>query len=128
MTRTYLNDIKYIIGNLNYMTIDSSQVTGCNSVRVTLRVVGGKWKPPILYLLSQKTMRFGELKKAITGITQKMLAQELKEMEDDGLVSRKVYPVVPPKVEYSITPYGKSLEPILKQMSDWGKKHKNRVN
>ena len=101
---------------------------GCNSVQTTLKVVGGKWKPPILYLLRSGTMRFGELKKAITGITQKMLSQELREMESDGLIDRKVYPVVPPKVEYTMTAYGKSLEPILKNMSEWGKKHKTRVD
>jgi DNA-binding HxlR family transcriptional regulator len=100
---------------------------GCNSVQTTLKVLGGKWKPPILFLLSGGTMRFGELKKAISGITQKMLSQELREMESDGLIARKVYPVVPPKVEYTMTAYGKSLEPILKSMSEWGKKHKNRV-
>src|SRR5690348_5473551 len=101
--------------------------TGCTSVQTTLKVLGGKWKPPILYLLSSGTLRFGQLKKNITGITQKMLAQELKEMETDGLVLRKVYPVVPPKVEYSLTAYGKTLEPILKSMSAWGQKHKSRV-
>ena len=99
----------------------------CTSVQTTIKVVGGKWKPPILFLLSNGTLRFGQLRKAITGITQKMLSQELKEMENDGLVNRKVYPVVPPKVEYSLTAYGKSLEPILKTMSEWGQKHKGRV-
>jgi DNA-binding HxlR family transcriptional regulator len=104
----------------------NNEQKGCNSVQTTVKVVGGKWKPPILYLLGTGTMRFGRLKIAIGGITQKMLAQELREMEKDGLINRKVYPVVPPKVEYSLTAYGKSLEPILKSMSDWGKKHKNR--
>ncbi len=103
------------------------QSQGCDSVQTTLKVLGGKWKPPILYLLSKETLRFGEIKKAIAKITQKMLTQELREMETDGLVSRKIYPVVPPKVEYSLTAYGKSLEPILISMSNWGKKHKNRV-
>jgi len=100
---------------------------GCISVQTTLKVLGGKWKPPILFLLSSNTLRFGQLKKAISGISQKMLTQELREMEKDGLIARKVYPQIPPKVEYSLTPYGKSLEPILKSMSDWGKRHKDRV-
>jgi DNA-binding HxlR family transcriptional regulator len=100
---------------------------GCTSVQTTLKVVGGKWKPPILFLLSSGTLRFGELRKQIPGITQKMLTQELREMEADGLISRKVYPVVPPKVEYTLTAYGSSLQPILKSMSEWGKKHKDRV-
>lgn len=99
----------------------------CDSVETTLKVVGGKWKPLILFLLSSGTMRFGQLKKSVSSITQKMLSQKLREMEKDGLVARKVYPVVPPKVEYSLTTYGKSLEPILKSMSEWGKKHKNRI-
>ncbi len=109
------------------MTITKSS-TGCNSVQTTLKVLGGKWKPPILYLLSSGTLRFGELRKAIAGITQKMLAQELREMESDGLINRKIYPVVPPKVEYSLTAYGKSLEPILKNMSEWGQKHKSKID
>jgi DNA-binding HxlR family transcriptional regulator len=105
----------------------TNQSGGCTSVQTTLKVLGGKWKPPILFLLSSQTMRFGELKKAIAGITQKMLTQELREMESDGLIARKVYPQIPPKVEYSLTAYGKSLEPILKTMSEWGHKHKNRI-
>lgn len=104
-----------------------AETQGCNSVQTTLKVLGGKWKPPILFLLSSGTWRFGELKKNISGITQKMLTQELREMEADGLVLRKVFTVVPPKVEYSLTSYGKSLEPILKSMSEWGKKHKSRI-
>ena len=87
----------------------NQKTLGCGSVQATLKVVGGKWKPPILYLLSLKTMRFGQLKKNIAGITQKMLTQELREMEADGLVARKVYAEIPPKVEYSLTAYGKSL-------------------
>ena len=86
---------------------------GCGSVQTTLKVLGGKWKPPILFLLSSGVMRFGELRKAISGITQKMLTQELREMESDGLISRKVYPVVPPKVEYFLTDFGKSLIPVI---------------
>ncbi|MFA5990712.1 MAG: helix-turn-helix domain-containing protein [Candidatus Doudnabacteria bacterium] len=99
----------------------------CDSVQTTLKVLGGKWKPVILYLLSGSTLRFGQLKRNITGISQKMLTQELRELESDGLISRKVYPQVPPKVEYSPTAYGKTLEPILKSMSAWGKAHKARV-
>ncbi|MDE2311792.1 MAG: helix-turn-helix transcriptional regulator [Patescibacteria group bacterium] len=96
---------------------------GCSSVQTTLKAVGGKWKPLIVFLLSQGTMRFGELRQNVGNITQKMLTQELREMENDGLVHRKVFPVVPPKVEYSLTAYGRTLEPILKSMAEWGKKH-----
>lgn len=95
----------------------------CTSVHVTLRVIGGKWKPLILYLLTDQTLRFNELHKAIEGVTQKMLTQQLRELESEGLIKRKVYPVVPPKVEYSVTDYGKSLQPILKMMAKWGRDH-----
>lgn len=118
---TYQFEIKYQF--VNHM---QNEQKGCDSVQITVKVVGGKWKPPILFLLGTGTMRFSQLKRTIGGITQKMLAQELKEMEQDGLVNRKAYPVIPPKVEYSLTLYGKSLEPILKSMSQWGKKHKDR--
>ena len=100
---------------------------GCGSVQTTLKAVGGKWKPLIVFLLSQGTMRFGELRQNVGNITQKMLTQELREMESDGLVHRKVFPVVPPKVEYSLTAYGRTLEPILKSMAEWGKKHPARA-
>ncbi|MBI5530383.1 MAG: helix-turn-helix transcriptional regulator [Candidatus Doudnabacteria bacterium] len=99
----------------------------CNSVQTTLKVLGGKWKPAILFLLCEQTLRFGQLKRSVSGITQKMLTQELRELEEDGLVSRKVYPQVPPKVEYTVTSYGKTLGPVLKSMSAWGKTHKARV-
>lgn len=96
------------------------------TVRVTLGVIGGKWKPLILYLLEEKKFRFGELYKQMNGITQKMLTQQLRELELDGLINRKVYPQVPPKVEYSISPYGKTLKPLLESMCDWGAKHLKR--
>lgn len=92
-------------------------------VNITLKVIGGKWKPLLLWLLSQNIMRFSELQKSAAGITQKMLTQQLRELEKDGLVKRKVYPVVPPKVEYSLTDYGKTLEPVLKSMASWGERH-----
>lgn len=95
-----------------------------NPVQITLDVIGGKWKPLILYLLNVKTLRFNELFKEIQGITQKMLTQQLREMEYDGLIERKVYPQIPPKVEYSLTEYGKTLQPILESMCEWGINHK----
>lgn len=97
-----------------------------NPVNTTLKVLGGKWKPLILWYLNQKTLRFNELSKEIAGITQKMLTQQLRELEADGLVSRKIYPEVPPKVEYSITEYGQTLEPVLDALAKWGKGHKDR--
>ncbi|RFB12613.1 transcriptional regulator [Bacillus sp. HNG] len=90
----------------------------------TLEIITGKWKPLVLlYLIKFGTMRFSELKRNMPGITQKMLTQHLREFEDEGLVKRVVYPVIPPKVEYSITEYGKGLEPILDAMHHWGEKH-----
>jgi DNA-binding HxlR family transcriptional regulator len=86
----------------------------------TLSVIGGRWKVPLLYHLFQGTKRFSELQRAISGITQKMLTQQLREMERDGLVQREVYPTVPPKVEYSLTPLGMSLQPVIDAMCDWG--------
>lgn len=94
-------------------------------VETTLLVIGDKWKVLILRdLLSNKVMRFSELKKSLYGITQKMLTQQLREMEKDGLLYRKVYPVVPPKVEYSLTDLGFSLKPILDSMYTWGENFK----
>jgi|SRR5579884_949709 DNA-binding HxlR family transcriptional regulator len=96
-------------------------------VEATLDVIGGKWKVLILYYLKENIRRFGELKRSIPGITQKMLTQQLRELEADGLINRKVYAQVPPKVEYTLTEYGESLEPILKLMCDWGIKHRNQI-
>jgi DNA-binding HxlR family transcriptional regulator len=97
-------------------------------VEATLGVIGGKWKVLILYYLKEeKIMRFGKLKRLIPEITQKMLTQQLRELEADGLITRKVYAQVPPKVEYSFTKYGESLEPILKLMFEWGTEHRNWI-
>lgn len=92
-------------------------------VKLTADIIGGKWKPLILFYLEGGTRRFGELRKLIPHMTKKMLTQHLRELERDGLVHRKVYAVVPPKVEYSLTRHGESLKPILKLMSTWGTKH-----
>jgi DNA-binding HxlR family transcriptional regulator len=93
-------------------------------VEDALGILVGKWKPIILlHLLHSGTNRFSELKRNLSGITQKMLTQQLRELEEEDIITRKVYPQVPPKVEYSITEYGKSLEPILEAMHEWGTKH-----
>lgn len=94
-------------------------------VSITLNIIGGKWKLVILWHLSQWTLRFSELEKCIPGITQKMLTQQLREMEKDKLISRKIYPEIPPRVEYSITEHGKSLHSVLESLEDWGIQHKN---
>lgn len=93
-------------------------------VELTLRVIGGRWKVLILRELAKGTRRFNELHRALAGVTQKMLAQQLREMERHGLILRKVYPQVPPKVEYSLTDSGKSLKPILAAMHQWGSHHR----
>ena len=99
----------------------------CSSVKTTLDVIGGKWKPLILYLLSDSSMRFSELQRGIEGITQKMLTSQLRELERDKLITRKVFPEVPPRVVYSITEYGKTLDPIFRSMNNWGKTHKKKL-
>ncbi|MRX74195.1 HxlR family transcriptional regulator [Bacillus lacus] len=91
---------------------------------LTLSVIGGKWKMLILWHLGKEgTKRFGELKALMPGITQRMLVNQLRELEEDSIVRRKVYPVVPPKVEYSLTEQGKTLMPILDAMYLWGKEY-----
>lgn len=92
-------------------------------VERTLEVIGGRWKVLILRELFEEVKRFGQLHRALQGITQKMLTQQLRELEADGIVYREVYPQVPPKVEYSLTPLGESLKPILEAMHEWGLKH-----
>jgi DNA-binding HxlR family transcriptional regulator len=97
-------------------------------VEATLDVIGGKWKVLILFWLRDQVCRFGELRRKIPDISERMLTQQLRELEDHGIVHRKVYPVVPPKVEYSLTAYGRTLRPITDLMCQWGKKHQERLN
>ncbi len=89
-------------------------------VESTLELIGGKYKALILWHLSESTLRFSELRKAISGATAKMLTQQLRELESQNLIHREVFPIIPPKVEYSLTELGKSLLPILVAMRDWG--------
>lgn len=89
-------------------------------VAATLELIGGKYKALILWHLSDGTLRFSELRKRISGATPKMLTQQLRELEAQELISREVYPVIPPKVEYTLTDLGRSLLPILVAMRDWG--------
>ncbi len=90
------------------------------SMELTLALIGGKWKSLILWRLGDNTLRFSELKKSLPQVTQKMLTQQLRELEEDGLVHRHVYTQVPPRVEYSLTQAGKSILPILNTMCEWG--------
>ena len=91
------------------MPVPDSKTYNC-PVEAAIDVFGGKWKPLILWWLHQRTWRFAELRRQIPGITEKMLTHQLRELEADGIVLREVYPTVPPKVEYSLTDYGRSLK------------------
>lgn len=97
------------------------------AVETTLKVIGGKWKPVILCHLQEGTKRFGELRREMPEITSKMLTQQLRELERDGIVHRHVYAQIPPKVEYSLTEYGQTVQEVLDVMSRWGRRHKERV-
>lgn len=95
----------------------------------TVNLIGHKWKVLILRnLFNNGTQRFSELSKGINKISQKMLTQQLRQLEEDGIIDRKVYPEVPPKVEYSLTEIGKSLKPILDEMNSWGIEHLKQSN
>ncbi|WP_431804546.1 winged helix-turn-helix transcriptional regulator [Halobacillus andaensis] len=109
------------------MTRESVQEFNCEK-ELTLALIGGKWKMIILWHLGKEgTKRFGELKRKLPKITQKMLTKQLRELEEDELIHREVYPVVPPKVEYSLTEHGESLIPILESMYQWGRTYIDTV-
>jgi DNA-binding HxlR family transcriptional regulator len=91
-----------------------------NPVEFAMDRIGGTWKMPILWRLKEKTMRYGELKKDIPHITHKMLTSQLRELEEEGFINRKVYPVVPPKVEYSITERGLRAVPVIEMIRNYG--------
>lgn len=97
-------------------------------VEVTLSVIGGKWKPLILWHLYQgRVRRFLELQRMIPGITRKMLTQHLRELERDGVVARQIFDEMPLRVEYSLTKYGRTLRPLMRVLSNWGSKHEAYV-
>lgn len=98
-------------------------ITDCN-VTYAIQLVGGRWKLPLLFQLQKEKKRYGELKKIIPNITERMLTLQLRELEKDGLVSRRVYAEVPPRVEYELTKIGKELMPVCKVLDKWGAKHK----
>lgn len=105
------------------MTTAAKELPAC-PVETTLTLIGDKWKVLVLRDLMPGTKRFGELKKSIGSVSQKVLTAQLRSMEESGLLIRKVYPEVPPKVEYSLTDLGRSLKPILDAMWDWGEEYK----
>ena len=96
-------------------------------VETTLMLISDRWKVLILRDLMDGTMRFGELKKSIGSISQKVLTSNLRSMEESGLLTRKVYPEVPPRVEYTLTETGRSLKPILDAMKEWGTDYKKQI-
>ena len=104
----------------------SSPLPTC-PVETTLMLIGDKWKVLILRDLMPGAKRFGELRKSIGTVSQKVLTAQLRDMEASGLISRKVYPQVPPRVEYSLTDLGKSLKPILEAMQDWGRYYQQQA-
>ena len=104
----------------------SSPLPAC-PVEITLMLIGDKWKVLILRDLMPGAKRFGELRKSIGTVSQKVLTAQLRDMEASGLISRKVYPQVPPRVEYSLTDLGKSLKPILEAMQDWGRYYQQQA-
>lgn len=89
-------------------------------VEAALDVIGGKWKPLILWALGDNVLRFNKLQKALPGVNTKMLTKQLRELEEDGIVRRTIYPEVPPRVEYAITDYGRTLIPVLQALCNWG--------
>lgn len=96
-------------------------------ITATMKVLGGKWKPILINAIYfTAPARFGELKRSVNGITQSMLTQQLRELEDDGIISRKIYAEIPPRVEYTLTEFGLTLSPILQSMAKWGKEY--RIN
>jgi DNA-binding HxlR family transcriptional regulator len=97
------------------------------AVEAALDVIGGKWKVLILCWLKEGVHRFGELRRRIPGISERMLTQQLRELERDGVVHREVYPEAPPRVEYTLTDFGETLRPLLASLNDWGKTHLKRI-
>jgi DNA-binding HxlR family transcriptional regulator len=96
-------------------------------MRATLKIIGGKWKPLVLQQLNGQVRRFSEFRRLIPEITKQMLTKSLRELEKDKIINRKIYPVVPPKVEYSLTEKGKSLIPVLEIMAVWGEEQVNEM-
>jgi DNA-binding HxlR family transcriptional regulator len=95
-------------------------------VETSMEVLGGKWKPRILWKLTRDgTLRYAQIKRDLGGITPKMLTQQLRELERDGLIVRKVYPEVPPRVEYSLSDFGNTLRPVLHTLAAWGVDHRD---
>jgi DNA-binding HxlR family transcriptional regulator len=109
-----------IIKNKEYVVKMNNKSYHC-AMDITMDYIGGKWKTVVLWYLKEKTMRFGELKKQIPDITEKMLSIQLKNLEEDGLINREVFAEVPLRVQYSLTEFGKTLIPVLNAVAKWGR-------
>ena len=109
-----------IIDGDEYRIHMNGRVYHC-ALDVTMEMVGGKWKTIVLWYLRKDKKRFSELRRQIPGITEKMLSLQLRQLEKDGFVSRTIYPEVPPRVEYALTPHGKTLLPLLEEIAKWGR-------
>jgi len=96
-----------------------------NPVELSLSIIGGKWKIPIIWGMKDGSQRYGELKRSLPKITHKMLTQQLRELEADEIINRKVYPEIPPKVEYSLTLLGKSVIPVIDLLREWGEEYRS---
>ena len=113
----------YMLKNNESIIIDIKGKRYYCPVEVAMDVIGGKWKAVILWYLIAGTLRYNQLKKQIVSISERILIRELKELEQSGLIKRKAYPTVPPKVEYSLSPYGKSIIPLVQMIASWGEKY-----
>lgn len=113
--------------SMENMTIDPTAITDPGAVRSELRqalaTISGKWKLEILWLLNQRVHRFGELRRAIPGITQHMLTAQLRELEADGLISRRIFAEVPPRVDYAMTSAAQALKPVIDAIYSWWTEH-----
>ena len=109
-----------LINNEEKIILLNGEIHHC-ALDVTMRFIGGKWKTVVLWYLKKEKKRFSELKKLIPDITEKMLSLQLKALEEDGIVSRTVYPEVPPRVEYELTEFGKTMIPMLEAIALWGR-------
>lgn len=106
--------------------VQPDQILVSCAIEATMNILGGKWKPLILFHLIDDVRRFNELQRLIPHVTREMLTQHLRQLETDGIVHREVYPQVPPKVEYSLTPLGKTLLPLLDAMGTWGERYQEQ--
>ncbi|HEY6626361.1 MAG TPA: helix-turn-helix domain-containing protein [Ignavibacteriaceae bacterium] len=96
-----------------------------NPVELSLDIIGGKWKIPIIWILKDDSKRYGELRRSLPKVTHKMLTQQLRELEQAEIITRKVYPEIPPKVEYSLTLLGKSVIPVIDLLREWGEEYRS---